>query len=151
MLFQSQECAKFTEELQTRQEYQQIDVTRGTYCSASQIWNHEGGMPCDEAAARCHVNKCRLMGPPFVQFNPMTERWDFLYMTREFSSSFSNSWAIFQRGEVKSQNRGKLQQAQTKATDIAANSIVKNGPAATADVATDLPLLDSKRGGAGFK
>ena len=63
------------------------------------IAQQEGG---DEEAYRCAVRyalKCCRMGGKWVDYNPMTERYEFLYVKRCHITTFTEAWRSFEELE----------------------------------------------------
>eukprot|EP00973_Karenia_brevis_P059822 8327122-Karenia_brevis.AAC.1 len=67
----------------------------GKYMAFVNVLKAEGGDLCMEGrrAAELYCYKCMMMGGKWVQYNPMTERLEFLYITRGLSEVFSKEWA----------------------------------------------------------
>jgi len=67
-----------------------VDSTKGEYLPFGMIVQREGGW-CDptaiEAASR-YARKCQMMGKPWTQFNSMTDRVDYLYLSKFFLQDF---------------------------------------------------------------
>ena len=76
--------------------WKKVDLTRGIYMSASKVFAEEGGTVHDLEAAKKIVNKCVLMGAPFCVYNEWSERYDFLYLRKEFKESMTKAWSLFQ-------------------------------------------------------
>ena len=62
-----------------------------------------------QAACR-HVAKCRVLGAQFCNWNPMTERMEFLHLTATTRDVFAKSWAII--------SEKKLMQEGEKVEDL---------------------------------
>jgi hypothetical protein len=62
--------------------------------SFGRIVKEEGGWEDRSAikAALTYCKKCALMGTPWVQFNNMTERYDFNYVSTAKRTDFAQSW-----------------------------------------------------------
>jgi len=80
-----------------QQTWSMVDVTRGEYLSFGAIVLREGGWEDVHAlrAAYKYVSKCAIMGSPWRLWNAMTEREDWLYMSKSWASSFEQSWTSF--------------------------------------------------------
>ena len=62
-----------------------------------------------QAACR-HVAKCRVLGAQFCNWNPMTERMEFLHLTATTRDVFAKSWALI--------SEKKLMQEGEKVEDL---------------------------------
>jgi hypothetical protein len=62
-----------------------------------------------QAACR-HVAKCRVLGAQFCNWNPMTERMEFLHLTATTRDVFAKSWALI--------SEKKLMQEDKKVEDL---------------------------------
>ena len=71
-----------------------IDVTIGCHYPFEIIVKKEGGFRSKSAikAAITRVMKCIVMGPPFVEFNEMSERVEFLFVRKKKLDVFDKSW-----------------------------------------------------------
>jgi hypothetical protein len=88
---------QFMEEKTFKHEWRKIDITKGSYVSASRVFQLEGGTDGDAVATEKIIDKCAAMGPPFVLYNEFSERYDFLYLSKEFAEEMSRSWGLFQK------------------------------------------------------
>ena len=78
--------------------FRKVDTTQGTYRPFAYILKKEGGKD-DSAAVKAAINiavKCANMGEPWVLYNTMSERWEFLYIIRSTSDVFERSWTLFE-------------------------------------------------------
>jgi hypothetical protein len=68
--------------------------TSASMFSFGRIVQEEGGWEDRSAikAALTYCKKCALMGTPWVQFNNMTERYDFNYVSTAKRTDFAQSW-----------------------------------------------------------
>jgi len=74
-----------------------LEKEHGSYLPFAVIVKKEGGMKCRSAveAAVRYCRKCTLLGGRWRLYNHFTERWDFLYIRREYSSIFQKEWVLF--------------------------------------------------------
>ena len=80
--------------------WSRVDYANGTYRSLNAIASLEGGKAEDVAAALKHAAKCIKMQYPWVKYNEMTERWDYLWFMHGVNEEMSKHWRVFQRSEV---------------------------------------------------
>ena len=66
--------------------FQRVDTTKGEYLPVEKVVEAEGGW--ERAASRraglLHVRKCFEMKAPWISYNGMTERYDVLYLRKEW-------------------------------------------------------------------
>jgi hypothetical protein len=81
----------------------QDEVEDGEYLCWSNLVAAEGGHNCasNVQAAKLHALKCLRMGPPWTDFNTMTERVEFLRYTKKKRSIFSRCWTLTQSQTLK--------------------------------------------------
>lgn len=86
-----------TERLKQSEKQSKIDYTNAQYEPFAIIVRNEGGFddPTGNAvrAASSYASKCVILGPPWVAYNSMTERVDFLYMKKGIREEFEQSWS----------------------------------------------------------
>jgi hypothetical protein len=77
------------------------DTSIGEYLSLSSIVKHEGGRHCEQAqkVARRYVLACCKLGGRWVEWNPMTGRYDYLYMRKGRREVFRSSWSLMKQSE----------------------------------------------------
>ena len=75
--------------------FRRVDATKGRYLSASRIVQEEGGDMEARRAAEKYIRKCILFKPPWIIYNQMTERHDFLYLERGFTEEMSKAWNLY--------------------------------------------------------
>ena len=68
-----------------------------------------------QAACR-HVAKCRVLGAQFCNWNPMTERMEFLHLTATTRDVFAKSWALI--SEKKLMQEGENMQQGKNGKDL---------------------------------
>ena len=90
---QYEECLRVKSQTQS---WQDIDEEAGTYECGKIIWDREGGDVYGLAAARNYITACIHMGAPWVQFNEMTGRQEYLYLKKP-RSIFLQSAGAFTR------------------------------------------------------
>ena len=76
--------------------WRRVDATKGSYMSATRVFSMEGGTASDIDATKKHLSKCISMGAPFILYNPLTERFDFLWFERGFTEEMTKCWSLFQ-------------------------------------------------------
>ena len=92
------------------------DTSIGEYLSLSCIIKKEGGRHCPKAheAARKYILRCCLLGGRWLAWNDMTERYDYLYITKGRREVFARCWQLMKL-EV-SKDKPKQQHASGAAT-----------------------------------
>jgi hypothetical protein len=73
-----------------------VDKTLGKYRSWWAIFREEEGATTDLQATVNICSKCIQMGFPWIEYNTMTERWDYLYIERSRSDELSVRWQMFE-------------------------------------------------------
>ena len=136
------ETSKMCEEKQAVQSWCQVDSTKGTYMSASKVFQEEGGQAEDVQPAINYITKAMSMGPPFCRWNDWTNRFDILYLRKEHVSSFTQSWTLFQKSQVKPECAGAMSAAKSTAgggvsAGHASGSGAKSGEVASGGVASN--------------
>lgn len=58
--------------------WKHVDLTKGVYRSVNAIFQKQGGGPEDVQPTINLITKCAKMGHPWLRYNDMTERFDFL-------------------------------------------------------------------------
>ena len=104
------------------QSWQDIDEEAGTYECGKIIWDREGGDVYGLAAARNYITACIHMGAPWVQFNEMTGRQEYLYLKKPRSTFLQSAGAFtrklanpVRRTQSASWRRGALARALARA------------------------------------
>ena len=104
------------------QSWQDIDEEAGTYECGKIIWDREGGDAYGLAAARNYITACIHMGAPWVQFNEMTGRQEYLYLKKPRSTCLQSAGAFtrklanpIRRTHSASWRRGALARALARA------------------------------------
>ena len=71
------------------------DIERGTYLPFDLVVDAEGGAhrPAAIRAARNYIRKCLAMQGPWVSYNAMTERFEFLHYRRQVLEVFERCWS----------------------------------------------------------
>lgn len=79
------------------QEWKKIDFTKASYRNAEYILNEHGGKHSLQArkATSNLIRKCLLLGPPYYQKHPLTDRVEFVNMVMGWKDEFSRSWAQY--------------------------------------------------------
>jgi hypothetical protein len=79
------------------QTWRMVDTTRGEYMSFGMVVKREGGWKDSSAisAATRYCQKASVMGKPWTVWNSMTERYDYLYISKLFVQDFEQSWSSF--------------------------------------------------------
>ena len=67
---------------------------KGIYKPIPVIVRDEGGDEAARRAAKLYCQKCLAMGGPWVRFNSMTERLEFLHMEKQFIEEHERSWLL---------------------------------------------------------
>ena len=116
--------AQLQEKKQYSRAYQRIDTTKGRYLPFARIVAEEGADAAALKAALKYCSKSARMGGRWVSFNAMTERWEYLYVSREFVQNFKESWTMY-RTQIKegcqpppAKNQEKKTEKETEKTDV---------------------------------
>ena len=115
----------FMEEKTFTHDWRKVDVTKGTYMSASKVLLEEGGTAADLEPCQRILKKCAAMGPPFVLFNEFSERRDYLYIRKEFSEEMTKSWTLYQKW-----SGSRISGAESSAPGLVAGASTPVGSAA---------------------
>ena len=70
-----------------------------------------------QAACR-HVAKCRVLGAQFCNWNPMTERMEFLHLTATTRDVFAKSWALISEKKLMQEGNGENMQQGKNGEDL---------------------------------
>ena len=85
---------KYTVTRTENEAWENIDTTKGEYLSATKYWEEEGGSEYDFEATAKALQKCVTMGPHWIRYNSMTERYDFLRLLKGWREEFEKCWTI---------------------------------------------------------
>jgi len=79
------------------QSWKRVDRTKGCYRNFGRLVLDFGGWSCKEAieGATTAVNKCMLMGAPWITRHPQSDLVEYLVLEIEFEEEFSNMWSHF--------------------------------------------------------
>lgn len=127
----------FKEEKTFVHDWRKIDVTKGTYMSASKVFLEEGGTAADIEPCKRILQKCASMGPPFVLYNQFSERHDYLYLRKEFAEEMTKSWTLYQKW---SDAATAPAPAAAASAGVAPRVQASVGASAAAEVATEAGL-----------
>jgi hypothetical protein len=97
-------------------EMKQIDTTKGDMVSIKEIIKREGA-----ADAKKYIEKCAALGPPWLFWDPMWERYECMVMTRSHQDVFTKAWRL--RCQRMDGNRAESEQSPTKKAVITAEDI----------------------------
>ena len=70
-------------------EWKQVDTTKGEMVSIKELIKREGG-----ADAKKYIEKCAALGPPWLFWDPMWERYECMVMTRSHQDIFTKAWRL---------------------------------------------------------
>ena len=78
------------------EEWKTVDKTLGRYLSFWAIFREQGGTGEDLQATKNICSKCIQMGHPWIDYNPMSERWDYLYIEKAKSDELNTRCQLFE-------------------------------------------------------
>ena len=78
------------------QAYQTVDRSHGRYLPARRICIEEGDDLDAAEATKQYVEKACTLGGRWTSYSSMTERWEYLYISKEYSEEFSEAWRMYQ-------------------------------------------------------
>ena len=79
---------KVVESREREDELKQVDTTKGEMVSIKELIKREG------ADAKKYIEKCAALGPPWIFYDPMWERWECMVMTRSHKDIFTKAWRL---------------------------------------------------------
>ena len=82
-----------------QKEWRKFDVEKGTYMPLTKIFMEEGGQVDPKGALKATANyaaRCGLLGGPWIMWNAMTQRKEYLYVTKGYKHEFGDTWSIFE-------------------------------------------------------
>ena len=82
------------------QRWTKTDTNLGTYLSLSRIIEEEGGKSpthADISAGKLYVLRCVQLAGDWISMNPMTRRYDYLYMAKSRREEFNHSWELLRK------------------------------------------------------
>lgn len=79
---------ELTEVREREDEWQQVDTTKGEMVSIKELIKREG------ADAKKYIEKCAALGPPWIFYDPMWERYECMVMTRSHQDIFTKAWRL---------------------------------------------------------
>jgi len=139
-----------------------IEKEHGSYVPFAVIVKKEGGVGCRSAveAAVRYCRKCTLLGGRWRLYNHFTERWDFLYIRREYSSIFQKEWVVFLEqssgrlsddvvsmcGDAKTESQSVLREGSAPDTKARRNRTVSGRRNSAKRPATDAPSIAAGQG-----
>ena len=93
-------AAKYTAAVKGKTEtisWREVDEEWGTYHPLAIVIRDEGGKDDPEAvkAGVLYVEKCISMGGRWIQYNDMTERFEYLYVKKIWEKAFTKSWSMY--------------------------------------------------------
>ena len=97
-------------------EMKQVDTTKGDMVSIKELIKREGA-----ADAKKYIEKCAALGPPWLFWDPMWERYECMVMTRSHQDVFTKAWRL--RCQRMDGNRAESEQSPTKKAVITAEDI----------------------------
>ena len=80
---------KVVESREREDEWKQVDTTKGEMVSIKELIKREGG-----ADAKKYIEKCAALGPPWLFWDPMWERYECMVMTRSHQDIFTKAWRL---------------------------------------------------------
>ena len=122
---------------------------RGTWKSFFWIYKNEGLNDYGLAQAKLYSSKCVKLGPPWVKWNEMYERLDYLQLEEQYREDFETAWSMWVvetapllAGELEEPKASK-EAATAKATSVEKQPQAKAKSAAD-PTASEKPLAKSK-------
>jgi len=79
---------KVVESREREDEWKQVDTTKGEMVSIKELIKREG------ADAKKYIEKCAALGPPWIFYDPMWERYECMVMTRSHQDIFTKAWRL---------------------------------------------------------
>jgi len=70
-------------------EWRQVDTTKGTMVSIKEVIKKEGAQD-----ATRYIQKCAKLGAPWIQWDPMWERYEVMVMEKSHSDIFAKAWRL---------------------------------------------------------
>ena len=107
---------KVVESREREDEWKQVDTTKGEMVSIKELIKREGA-----ADAKKYIEKCAALGPPWLFWDPMWERYECMVMTRSHQDVFTKAWRL--RCQRMDGNRAESEQSPTKKAVITAEDI----------------------------
>jgi len=80
---------QIVESREREDEWKQVDTTKGEMVSIKELIKREGG-----ADAKKYIEKCAALGPPWLFWDPMWERYECMVMTRSHQDIFTKAWRL---------------------------------------------------------
>lgn len=105
--------------------YETIDSQKGEYVPFAVLVAREGGDRSAEVAALRYATKCAKMQGRWVSFNPMTERWEYLHVKRQFVELHREAWRQY------TEERMSRPTSTLTAADTSMAAMAAGGTAAT--------------------
>ena len=119
------------ERRQFLQEHRKIDISLGTYMSASKVFREEGGTQEDIVPTQKMLRKKLLLGWPHVMFNEESERYDFLYVRKQHSEAFNQCWRAYSEGRKMagaSEGGGQAEEQSSASAEVEKGKKENRGP-----------------------
>ena len=69
--------------------WKKVDTSKGTYRSIPYLLRTEGHDPC-----KIYLPKMAKLGPPWIRWDDLWERWDVLVLERSSSEIFTQAWEL---------------------------------------------------------
>jgi len=70
-------------------EWKQVDTTKGNMVSIKELIKKEGSKD-----AKKYIEKCAKLGSPWIQWDPMWERYEVMVMERSHADVFTKAWRL---------------------------------------------------------
>ena len=86
--------------------FRKKEISNGHYHSFGWYVREEGGTPQAYREVLKFSKKCVQMGKPWIKWNGMWERIDYLDITEGFSEEFENSWSLMSIAETDTNTAG---------------------------------------------
>ena len=79
---------KVVQSREREDEWKKVDTTKGDMVSIKELIKREG------ADAKKYIEKCAALGPPWIFYDPMWERYECMVMTRSHQDIFTKAWRL---------------------------------------------------------
>ena len=79
---------KVVQSREREDEWKKVDTTKGDMVSIKELIKREG------ADAKKYIEKCAALGPPWIFYDPMWERYECMVMARSHQDIFTKAWRL---------------------------------------------------------
>ena len=126
----AQKFEDMTKVREREDEWKQVDTSKGNMVSIKELVKKEGAQD-----AKKYIEKCAELGAPWIQWDPMWERYEVMVMERSHADVFTKAWRLkCQRTEgpavITERPRNDHCSDPTKAKAVIPAAVNKRGPKA---------------------